>query len=254
MFKWPFLSMLRAERCFCMKTSCTQVLHILPSGLFSGFIFTGDITHRMLTTTQYIAPLMANFDPSYSKDSTVQYLDNGEVTPDIWAGAGSQNVWLMFDWLTVFRWGVRSPVGAGQTPRKGVGGSLYISGCALQNRSHHVLLPRCETHLCSVHLLSASQSLHACDSSFCLSVYQIPLSLDVMSSAEHPVKVGLSDAFMVSTPSPQSPGQQSISPQGLVKHFRYLTLWYLRQKPNRGRFTSTIGLRLTPQRSPVSLL
>ncbi|XP_037834610.1 plexin domain-containing protein 1-like isoform X2 [Kryptolebias marmoratus] len=44
-----------------------------------GFIFTGDVTHRMLTTTQYIAPLMANFDPGHSKESTVQYLDNGEV-------------------------------------------------------------------------------------------------------------------------------------------------------------------------------
>lgn len=42
-----------------------------------GFIFTGDITHHMLTATQYIAPLMANFDPGYSKDSTVQYLDDG---------------------------------------------------------------------------------------------------------------------------------------------------------------------------------
>lgn len=51
---------------------------------FSGFIFTGDITHRMLTATQYIAPLMANFDPSYSKDSTVQYLDNGKIPPDVW--------------------------------------------------------------------------------------------------------------------------------------------------------------------------
>lgn len=50
---------------------------------FSGFIFTGDITHRMLTVTQYIAPLMANFDPSYSKDSTVQYLDNGEIPHDL---------------------------------------------------------------------------------------------------------------------------------------------------------------------------
>lgn len=47
--------------------------------LFSlGFIFTGDITHRMLTATQYIAPLMANFDPSFSRNSTVCYLDNGE--------------------------------------------------------------------------------------------------------------------------------------------------------------------------------
>lgn len=40
-----------------------------------------------------------------------------------------------------------------------------------------------------------------------LPVYQIPLPLDVMSSAEHPVKAGLSDAFMVTSPSPQSPGQ-----------------------------------------------
>ena len=37
----------------------------------------GDITHRMLTATQYIAPLMANFDPSFSKNSTVRYSDNG---------------------------------------------------------------------------------------------------------------------------------------------------------------------------------
>ncbi|NWZ42806.1 PLDX1 protein, partial [Brachypodius atriceps] len=44
-----------------------------------GFIFVGDVIHRMLTATQYIAPLMANFNPSYSRNSTVQYLDNGTV-------------------------------------------------------------------------------------------------------------------------------------------------------------------------------
>lgn len=43
-----------------------------------GFIYTGDIIHRMLTATQYIAPLMANFDPSLSENSTVFYFDNGE--------------------------------------------------------------------------------------------------------------------------------------------------------------------------------
>lgn len=32
----------------------------------------------MLTATQYIAPLMANFDPSFSKNSTVKYSDNGK--------------------------------------------------------------------------------------------------------------------------------------------------------------------------------
>lgn len=63
-------------------TSHFKDLHISPSGPSSGFIFTGDVTHRILTATQYIAPLMANFDPSYSKDSTVQYLDNGKTSPD----------------------------------------------------------------------------------------------------------------------------------------------------------------------------
>lgn len=32
----------------------------------------------MLTATQYIAPLMANFDPSVSRNSTVIYFDNGK--------------------------------------------------------------------------------------------------------------------------------------------------------------------------------
>ncbi|NXD71479.1 PLDX1 protein, partial [Eolophus roseicapillus] len=42
-----------------------------------GFIFMGDVIHRMLTATQYVAPLMANFNPSFSRNSTVQYMDNG---------------------------------------------------------------------------------------------------------------------------------------------------------------------------------
>lgn len=45
--------------------------------LLPGFIYTGDVIHQMLTATQYIAPLMANFDPSLSKNSTVLYYDNG---------------------------------------------------------------------------------------------------------------------------------------------------------------------------------
>uniref|UniRef100_A0A671W1G2 Plexin domain containing 1 n=1 Tax=Sparus aurata TaxID=8175 RepID=A0A671W1G2_SPAAU len=117
-----------------------------------GFIFTGDITHRMLTTTQYIAPLMANFDPSYSKDSTVQYLDNGEV--------------FVVQWERV------------RLPRRESEGAFTFQAALYKTGTI----------------------------TFC---YQdIPLSLDVMSSAEHPVKVGLSDAFMVSTPSPQSPEAQ----------------------------------------------
>lgn len=45
----------------------------------SGFIYTGDVIHRMLTATQYIAPLMADFDPSLSPNSSVLHADNGDM-------------------------------------------------------------------------------------------------------------------------------------------------------------------------------
>ncbi|KAM9392066.1 plexin domain-containing protein 1-like [Pholidichthys leucotaenia] len=117
-----------------------------------GFIFTGDITHRMLTTTQYIAPLMANFDPSYSKDSTVQYLDNGEVFVVQWEG---------------------------------------------------VILPGKE----SAGAFTFQAALYK-TGRITFSYRDIPLSLDLIGSAEHPVKAGLSDAFMVMSPSPSSDAQQ----------------------------------------------
>lgn len=42
-----------------------------------GFLYTGDYVHSWLAATQYIAPLMANFDTTMSKDSYVKYADNG---------------------------------------------------------------------------------------------------------------------------------------------------------------------------------
>lgn len=59
----------------------------------TGFIYTGDIIHRMLTATQYIAPLMANFDPSLSKNSTVFYFDNGKRDHRF-----TQLLWLFVRW------------------------------------------------------------------------------------------------------------------------------------------------------------
>ncbi|XP_070779750.1 plexin domain-containing protein 1-like [Enoplosus armatus] len=117
-----------------------------------GFIFTGDVTHRMLTATQYIAPLMANFDPSYSKESTVQYLDNGEV--------------FVVQWERV------------RLPGKESEGAFTFQAALYKTGT------------------------------ITFSYRDIPLSLDVITSAEHPVKVGLSDAFMVTSPSPQSPDAQ----------------------------------------------
>lgn len=63
-----------------------------PPSLPPGFIFMGEITHRMLTATQYVAPLMANFNPSISKDSTVRYSDNGKRERPSQAGRGCRCV------------------------------------------------------------------------------------------------------------------------------------------------------------------
>ena len=43
-----------------------------------GFLYTGEYVHSWLAATQYIAPLMANFDTTLSGLSYVKYADNGE--------------------------------------------------------------------------------------------------------------------------------------------------------------------------------
>ncbi|TKR77003.1 hypothetical protein L596_018056 [Steinernema carpocapsae] len=42
-----------------------------------GFCYVGDESHSWLAATQYIAPLMSNFESNYN-DSTIQYADDGE--------------------------------------------------------------------------------------------------------------------------------------------------------------------------------
>jgi hypothetical protein len=44
-----------------------------------GFLYTGEYVHSWLAATQYIAPLMANFDTSISNNSYVKYVDNGKL-------------------------------------------------------------------------------------------------------------------------------------------------------------------------------
>lgn len=43
-----------------------------------GFLYMGEYVHSWLAATQYIAPLMANFDTSLSNDSYIKYWDNGK--------------------------------------------------------------------------------------------------------------------------------------------------------------------------------
>ena len=43
-----------------------------------GFLYTGDYVHSWLAATQYIAPLMANFDTSSSPNSKLRFSVNGK--------------------------------------------------------------------------------------------------------------------------------------------------------------------------------
>ncbi|XP_074244785.1 plexin domain-containing protein 1 isoform X1 [Saimiri boliviensis] len=114
-----------------------------------GFIFMGDVIHRMLTATQYVAPLMANFNPGYSDNSTVVYFDNGTV--------------FVVQWDHVYLQGWEDR------------GSFTFQAVL-----HH-------------------------DGRIVFGYKEIPMSVREISSSQHPVKTGLSDAFMILNPSPDVP-------------------------------------------------
>ncbi|XP_034559873.1 plexin domain-containing protein 2-like isoform X2 [Notolabrus celidotus] len=106
-----------------------------------GFIYTGDVIHQMLTATQYIAPLMANFDPSLSKNSSVSYFDNGTA--------------LLVQWNQVH---IQDKISLGSFTFQAV--------------------------------------LHS-DGRIMFTYKEIPIDIREISGENHPVKVGLSDAFVV---------------------------------------------------------
>ncbi|XP_035981602.1 plexin domain-containing protein 2 [Fundulus heteroclitus] len=106
-----------------------------------GFIYTGDVVHRMLTATQYIAPLMANFDPSVSRNSTVIYFDNGTALVVQWDHVHLQDNYNL--------------------------GSFTFQA-TLHNTGRIVFAYK-----------------------------ELPIEISQISSVNHPVKVGLSDAFVV---------------------------------------------------------
>lgn len=56
-----------------------------------GFLYLGDFMHSWLASTQYIAPLMANFDTSLSDTSAIRYADNGTDFIVEWANTVLQD-------------------------------------------------------------------------------------------------------------------------------------------------------------------
>lgn len=56
-----------------------------------GFLYTGDYVHSWLAATQYIAPLMANFDTSLSDHSFIKHVDNGTAFTVQWEKVALQD-------------------------------------------------------------------------------------------------------------------------------------------------------------------
>ncbi|XP_038609911.1 plexin domain-containing protein 1 [Tachyglossus aculeatus] len=144
-----------------------------------GFIFMGDVIHRMLTATQYVAPLMANFNPSYSRNSTIRYFDNGTV--------------FVVQWDRVYLQGKEET------------GSFTFQA-----------------------------ALHS-DGRIVFGYKEIPMSVLEISATQHPVKAGLSDAFMILNPSPEVPESR-----------RRTIYEYHRVELDTSKVTSTSAVEFTP--------
>ncbi|XP_065753010.1 plexin domain-containing protein 1 [Phocoena phocoena] len=144
-----------------------------------GFIFMGDVVHRMLTATQYVAPLMANFNPGRSDNSTVAYFDNGTV--------------FVVQWDHVY----------------------------LQDREDRGSF-------------TFQAALHQ-DGRIVFGYKEIPMPVLEISSSQHPVKAGLSDAFMILNPSPDIPESR-----------RRTIFEYHRVELDPSKVTSTSAVEFTP--------
>ncbi|CAH2035664.1 unnamed protein product, partial [Iphiclides podalirius] len=104
-----------------------------------GFIYTGEHVHNWLAATQYIAPLMANFDTTLTNDSLVKQYDDGTKFTVIW-----ENVTLQEDPTKKFTFAA--------TLHKS--GDIYFT------------------------------------------YKDIPIAVQQINDKEHPVKVGISDAYL----------------------------------------------------------
>lgn len=106
-----------------------------------GFLYTGDYVHSWLAATQYIAPLMANFDTSMGNTSHIKYMDNGTAFTVQWANVPLQD--------------------------RPTGGNFTFQATLLKNGD------------------------------IIFAYKEIPMNISTIGDDSHPVKVGVSDAYII---------------------------------------------------------
>ena len=63
--------------CYLVPNKMNGVSFLLKI-FFTGFLYMSSFLHQWLTATQYIAPLMANFDLRIGATSDIHYVDNSK--------------------------------------------------------------------------------------------------------------------------------------------------------------------------------
>ena len=126
-----------------------------------GFLYTGEYVHSWLAATQYIAPLMANFDTSLSNDSFVKFSDNGLFL----INCKKYSNYLFTDFFV------------------GTTFTVLWENVTLQERLQDGRF-------------TFSASLHS-NGDIVFAYYSVPMRIEAIQDDRHPVKVGLSDAYII---------------------------------------------------------
>jgi len=120
-----------------------------------GFLFLGEAVHTWLAATQYIAPLMANFNTSINQNSSIYYYDNKTSFTVQW-----DNVYLQ---------------------------EVTVNGTDANGKSIRNTIEK---------PFSFQATLK--DNGDIIFVYkQIPFEISKINEEKHPVKVGISDAYII---------------------------------------------------------
>lgn len=122
-----------------------------------GFLFLGEAVHTWLAATQYIAPLMANFNTSIHADSAIYYLDNKNADE------------FVIQWDNVYLQGatINGSTADGKPTRDAIDKPFSFQ----------------------VNLRSNGDIIFA--------YKQIPYLVSKINEEKHPVKVGISDAYII---------------------------------------------------------
>lgn len=135
-----------------------------------GFLYTGEYVHSWLAATQYIAPLMANYDTSIGNVSNVKYGDNGKFHTK---------------WTKTFQLKLKYQKH----------NTLLLIGTAFTVIWENVPLQEGNTSK-PLQLFTFSVTLYNTgDITFAYKT--IPIAIEMIKDEKHPVKIGLSDAYII---------------------------------------------------------